>query len=308
MCDLTLVLHIGDAEIPYTNCLSAALEAEVYTPYAKLTAVYAAQAAVSGTVSGISLYADGSRVFFGIADSVQQIRRGGGWLVRVRSRSFTSVLAQNELVPGLHTDMTLERLMTGFYEFPHVAYEPYAGSGYIYVKDGTSLWDSIVHFGYKLTGRYPYIRGNTVRLTLPDEPLTAAPPAESVLEYGIVQNTEKLISTYHMADISENYDAYQLDNAAAAEVQIVRHRQLLLDRQYLYDPEQALQFRCRYSCRGWQADTVTYSGYSGEQLGDRVSFGNVQNVPICRLRMHAGKDGIRTTLWSYRDGFYSTAT
>lgn len=305
MNKMTLTLRSDERMVAETECLAVSLEYEAYTPYARLTAVFLSQGVDYGTVNAVMLSYGHSQVFLGIADSICQYQREGRTFVKVQSRSFTSVLAQNELVPGLHTNMTLEKLLTGFYQFPNVSYEMYEGSGYIYVKDGASMWDSIVNFGYQLTGYYPFIQGNTVRFTPPSEAKQTLLTDMQVLECGIVQDTTKLVSDYHMADINDNYDAYQLTNEPAAQTDIVRHKQLLLDRQYLSEPEEALQFRCKYSQRGWRAKYVTYSGYNMEQLCDRVSYGEfLQDAQICRMRMTFGNKGIRTQLWAYDDGFY----
>lgn len=308
MRSFTLRLRAGERIVTEVGCLAASLECEAYTPYAKLTATFLSQGEDYGAVNGIALECDGKQVFFGIADSIRQYRRNGQCFVRVQSRSFTSVLAQNEIVPGLHLNMTVEHLMTGFYTFPNVSYEPYAGSGYIFVKDGSSMWDSVINFAYKLTGHHPFIRGNTVCFTPPDGGVHVELSAARVLEYGVMQDTTRLVSMYHMADASDNYDAYQLENPPAVQADIVRHKQLLLDRQYLSEPEQALQFRCQFSQRGWRSKYVTYSGFEAEQLCDRVSFGTfLQNARICRIRMVLGGSGVRTTLWAYDDGFYHSA-
>lgn len=305
MNELVLTLRSDERTVVEKGCLAAVLECEAYTPYARLTATFLSQGVAYGAVNAVMLAFGMRQVFLGIADSVEQFWKDGRCFVRVQSRSFTSVLAQNELIPGLHTGMTLEKLMTGFYQFPNVSYEAYEGSGYIFVKDGASMWDSIVNFGYQLTGYHPFIQGNTVRFTPPSDAVQLILSGTQVLESGIVQDTTKLVSNYHMADINDNYDAYQLENTAAAAADIVRHKQLLLDRQYLSEPEEALQFRCRFSQRGWRARYVTYSGYHGEQLCDRVSFGDfLQDAQISRIRMTFGKNGIRTKLWAYDDGFY----
>jgi hypothetical protein len=305
MHSFILRLQAGERVIAETACLAAVLENEAYTPYASLTATFLSRGEEIGEIHSVELEYDGTVVFFGIADNVRQYRRNGAVFVHVQSRSFTSVLAQNELVPGLHANLTIDQLLTGFYSFPHVTYQPYSGTGYIYVKDGASMWDSVINYAYKLTGHHPYIRGNRVCLTMPEQCAHVELSPAQVLEWGTTQDTTKFVSTYHMADVSDNYDAYQLENPPAVRAQIVRHKQLLLDKQYLSDPEGALRFRCQFSQRGWRSSYVTYSSYTAEQLCDRVSFGDfMQNACICRIRMVFGSGGIRTTLWTYEDGFY----
>ncbi len=306
--EFMLHLQCGEDYVQEVQCLAVSLEREVYTPYASMTATFLSEGEDYGNVTGISLYHRGNHVYQGIADSVRQYRRDNRVFVQVTSRSYTSVLAQNEIPGGLHTEMTMQKLMTGFYQFPKIYYEDYAGTGYIYVREGTSLWDSIVHFCYKLTGNYPYIYMNTVRLTQADTQKEIVLEEGQVLEYGTMQDTTKLVSRYHMEDINGTQGVYQLENPAAAEAEIVRNKQIALDMQYLYEPEKALEFRCQFSRRGSRAKYVEYSGFSREQLCDRVTFGDfLQNAVICRIRMTFGTSGITTRLWAYDDGFYHIA-
>ncbi len=300
-----LRIQSGESYVFEAQCLAVTLEREAYTPYTQVTATFLSQGEDYGNVTSVQLYYRNARIFLGLVDSVRQYRRDGKCFVRVRSKSFTSVLAQNEFVPGLHFDMTMARIMTGFYTFPNVYYEDYAGSGYIFVKDGSSVWDSVVNFGYKLSGKYPYIHMNTVRLTPHENPKVISPDSGSVLEYGTAHDMTRIVSMYHMADLNDNYDAYRLENTAATAAEIVRHKQILLDRQYLSEPEQALEFRNRFSQRGYRARYVEYSGFANEEICDRVSFGEfLPESYICRVRMTFSGSGVRTRLWAYDDGFY----
>lgn len=302
--ELMLYLYRGDVLLQETSCLAAVLEREIYTPYSTMTAKFFASGADYSGITRLSLYHRGNCVYEGLADSVRRFRRDNRDFVQVTSRSFTSVLVQNEIPGGLHTDMTMAKLMTGFYSFPHVYYEDSPETGYIYVREGTSIWDSIVHFCYKLTGNYPFIYRNTVRMSEPDTVQEIHLTDAQVLEYGTEQDTTKLISHFHMADIAGTEDAYSLENPTASEAGIVRHKYLALDQQYLYSPQQALVFRSLFSQRGCTAKYVTYSGFLREYLCDRVTYGTfLQNAKICRVRMVCNGMGIRTTLWAYQDGF-----
>jgi hypothetical protein len=197
----------------------------------------------------------------------------------------------------------MEQLMTGFYTFPGVKYQNYDGTGYIFVRDGTSMWDSIANFAYKLTGHYPFVQNNTVML-LPETDAVLHTVTQA-LEYGTITDHTRLISHYHMEDIAGNYNAYSLENTLASEVNIVRHKQLSFDKQYLYAPEEALKFRCLYSDRGCRGKYVVYDGFDNEHVGEKLTFGSfLQNAVIGRVKLTAGAGGVRTKLWAYDDGFY----
>lgn len=306
--DFMLRLYDGNRFVDEQPCLQVMLEREAYTPYEKMSGVFLSSGRDYGNVNALALYHHNVRIYYGMADQIRQYTVKGRTFVRAASKSFTSVLAQNEIVPGLHFDVTMETLMTSFYQFPYVQYENYAGTGYIYVKDGSSIWDSIVTFGYKLSGNYPYIYGNTVRLTPHASPKTTVLTDDIVTEWGEERDTTRLVSMYHMADIQGNYDAYSLANPEAAKAEIVRHKQIAMDQQFLYDPQQALVFRNQFSCRGEYARYAEYAGFHNECIHDRVSWGTfLPEAEIGRVRMTYSGGRLRTRLWAYDDGFYHIA-
>ncbi|MCR4645995.1 MAG: hypothetical protein K5695_11435 [Oscillospiraceae bacterium] len=299
-----LRLYFAEGAAVETACTALVLEREIYTPYETLTAEFPVGDFHPEQVCRIGLEYDMTEIFLGITDRVVQVLRAGVRMLRIKARSFTSVLVQNELVPGLHANLTIGDLVQGFYTFPHVTYQEDQRTGYIYVTSKTSLWDCIVHFTYKLTGGHAYTVGNMVRMTLPDDPRLVTIPA--AVSYGTEYDTTKLVSCYHMEALDGTPDAYVQDNPAAAGTEIVRHKQIPFDRAYLSDPTEALTFRNLYSDRGWRAKFVEYAGFADEQLGEKVTFGaHLQEERICRVRVVFGANGLRTTVWAYEDGFYN---
>lgn len=289
-------------------CLGLTLEREIYTPYDTLSGIFLTEEdADDCAATQLELYWNGSCIFLGIADRVEKYRQNGIWLLRVQSRTFTSLLTQNELEPGLHTNLTLQSLISGFYTIPHVTAESNPGTGYIYVKDGTSLWDCVGVFVYKLANRYPFVRNNEVRFTLEPDAAVHVPP--QVVRAGTVLDSTRMFSHIHMEDTDGNPNVYQEENLAARPLQIVRHRQIGFDRQFVMNPGYALTYRNSFSCRGVRARFVTYAGFANEQLGEKVSCGQLlQEAAICRVRLSFGAQGLRTSLWAYEDGFYNQQT
>ena len=302
-----LTVHRSADTVNAGECLSLSLEREIYTPYESLTGEFLADPdADYSDVTYLELFWMGESIFTGIADRVTTFRRGGVRILRVRSRTFTSLLTQNELEQGLHANLTLQDLISGFYTLPFVTAEENPGTGYIFVRDGTSLWDSVAAFVYKLSGRYPFVENNRIRFTLDAEPAVHIPAENTVTAVGTVTDSTKLISHYHMEDIQGNPNAYEQENPAAQHLQIVRHKQIGFDRQFLSNPMQALTYRNAFSCRGYRTHYVTYAGFGNEKLGDRIRYGAQLDGTICRMRMTFSEKGYRTTIWTYEDGFYNT--
>jgi len=303
--NLQLCLLGDQTAARFVPCLSFSLEREIYTPFESVTAEFLSNGSDFSDISQLAVYRDQQQIFFGLADSVQQYHKNHASFIRITSRGFTSLLTQNELEAGLHSNLTISSLMTDFYQFPHITYENFSGTGYIFVKSGNTMWDGVVSFGYKLTGHYPYIQHNHICLSPPQNSTPVIFSENQVLEYGSCLDTTKLISHYHMEDINGNPDSYSQENQAASAFDIVRHKQIPFDRSFLHDPDDALTFRNLYSCRGCKAEYLVYSGFQDELLGQKFSFGDfIQNQTICRVRTTFGSNGFRTKLWCYHDGFY----
>lgn len=306
MSGLVLRVQTGETYFEVSRCISLALEREIYTPYEALSGLFCIDADFDVTnVTQLELFWNGNSIFLGIADQVVTFRRGGVWFLRIHSKTFTSLLTQNELEPGLYSNITIQHLIYNFYQLPHVTVKWSSESGYIYARERTSLWDSVTSFVYKQCGRYPYVVNNEVCYDFPETPNIHTPDESAVTELGSGLDTTRLISHYHMADIEGNPNAYEEENPAAQYAQIVRHKQIAFDREFLSDPTSALTYRNLFSFRGDKSRYVTYAGFNNEVLGEKVTFGmHLQNAVICRVRMVYGAQGFATTLWTYEDGFY----
>lgn len=304
---LTLSLYHGQELVTRSQCLSFSLDKEMYTPYDAVSAEFLAEAIDYSLIDRIAVYHESTCIFQGLADEIRQYHKNHAVFVKIRSKSFTSLLTQNELEPGLHSNLTAESLLTGFYQFPFVTYENLPGSGYIFVKSGNTMWDGVVSFGYKLTGHYPFVMQNHICFSKPQNRPVHSFSINQILEYGTMLNTTKLISHYHMEDISANPNAYQQENPTASALNIVRHKQIPFDNSFRHDPNSALTFRNLYSKRAYSSNYLIYDGFSNENLGDSISFGTlIQNQMLCRLHASFSTNGFRTTLWCYQDGFYSS--
>ena len=288
-------------EIP--QILSMQLEREAYTPYESLNVLCRTAQAPMDANEVIVLHGD-LPVYQGLVDVLRLETAQRVQLLRIALKGFTSLLTQNELAPGLHTQQTLQTLIESYYTFPHVTYENYPGTGYLYVNPGSSLWDGVASFAYQFTGHYPYVRGNGIYVTAPSD--GTLHKVTDLLALGEERDTRRMVSHLHMEDISGTPDAYRETNALAVPQQIVRHRHLSLDRTFLYAPEEALRWRIRFSNRGQYAKYVRAAGFYDARIGDRVQAGTWMHADtVCRVRIVFGAEGLQTQIWSYDDGFYT---
>ena len=285
------------------NVLSLRLEREAYTPYESLTAVCRVPTVPMGAPEVSLMYGD-TEVYLGLVDTLRCEEADDCRLLRITSKGFTALLTQNELAPGLHTHQTLATLLESFYTFPHLTYEDYPGTGYLYVNPGSSMWDGVASFAYQFTGHYPYVRGNCICVTAPSGGTLHTPG--TILASGEESDLRRMVSHLHMEDINGNPDVYRQTNAQAALLEIVRHRHLPLDRTFLYAPEEALRWRIRYSNRGRYARYIRALGFYDMHIGDRVEAAGVLEADtVCRVRITFDGNAVQTQVWSYEDGFYT---
>ena len=305
--NVSIVFKTTDGNLITENkILSFSFRKEAYTPHTSFSAVYIASFERPVEFSEIMFYTDNIMIHHGLVNS-SEVRKDGKILKgTVSSRSFTSLLRQNQMETGLYTQKSLNWLVDSFREIPYITHEDNSQESYFFIKNGASMWDAVVNLSYKVCGSYPYIRGtNCVNFNAPANASEFIYNEENMLEKGSQVIEDRLVSHFHMADISGNYGQYELVNTDVTDRQIIRHRFFELDRQFLYNPQQALEYRDSYASRGWRRYFCTYSGYRGEDLSDLASFGNDISGRICCIDIKGSSSGITTEISIYKDKFYT---
>lgn len=305
MTAVLLFRNINSSDTREVKLLSFGFRKDAYTPYTSLTASFLASATDTSSVSEVLLYINNILVHHGIIDSITVTRRKGVMTGQLTSSSFTCMLRQNQLEPGLYTNISINSLMDNMIAIPYVTHQNSSDtSSYIYVLKGSTMWDGVVNLCYKLTGRYPYIRGtNCVMLDPYPQPEAFSYSEDSLIAAGDGISTKHLVSDLHMADIDEQYGTFDLHDPDAGVRNIVRHLYFDLDKRFLYDPAQALQYRDKISTRGWMRHFITYSGYRGEDLSDLATFGSLTNRRISAVEITGSREGIFTEISVYDDKF-----
>lgn len=305
---MTAVLSIINKDgtlLSEENILAFSFRKDIYTPYTSLSARVRTSRTNFDNAAEVLLALDNTLIHHGLIDSLKLEKSGGEYFLNVTSRSFTSLLCQNQIEPGLKMNISFNMLMDNFYTLPYVTHENNADdSSYIYVRPNTSMWDAASNLSYKLMGTYPYIRGtNTVMISAFPAPAAFDLTNTDLLTYGTELACSHIASDYHMADINGNYGTFDLTDSDAAALKIVRHKYFELDMRFLYDPQQALVFRDKYDFRGQKRIFCSYSGYQGEDLYDIVSFGTVSAERIGSVTIKGSSKGIFTEVGVYADKF-----
>jgi len=256
---------------------------ERYTPYSTLDATVIGGEGVSDVVEA-KLSVGGKVLHRGIMDSLTVTKSGGRTVMRLSSRGFSSMLAQNELAPGLLAGLSLNSLMSEKMIVPNVTWQKSSQTvRYIYVNEHDSQWSAIVSLSLALNEDYPYIGAvNEVRLS-PVNPKTVAP--KNIFEEGNSGDYSKMVSHYHMKDVNGSYSYNYTDGFASARG-IVRHKYIAYDRQFVGLSDYGLKYRLGFTERGCKSRFMTYIGYGGEELRDKAVFPDgavceISAVEIC---------------------------
>ena len=123
-----------------------------------------------------------------------------------------------------------------------------------------------------------------------------------------LQRIEAELPVSFSAEADGTEDTFLLQNSKTTDLSIVRNRQIPFDMQYLRNPAEALQFRMRYSNRGWKSQFLTFYGFrDGLQLNDQFSYAPLwSNRFISRMEITGSRKGIFTKLFAYYDDWNNT--
>lgn len=302
-----ITLYSGGNSEDISNVLEFSFYKEMYTPYTQLSVSFIANNISPADAKGVRLWVNGVNVHHGFIDSFRIVSENGVRKGYIRSRGFTAQYTENQLVPGLYTRVTINDLLDNHITIPYVTHESNTSESYIYVKSGSNIWDGVVNIAYKLLGKYPYIRGtNCVMFSRSSDAKVVDYTNSSLLAEGSELDTRKAASFFSMADISDQYGSYTASETLATDRDIVRERYFELDRRFLYDPQQGVDFRDKMSVRGIQNRFVTYKGYRSEDILDVARFGD-NTRDITSVRISGKSSGIFTTVGMYSDRFVNTA-
>ncbi|MDE6021693.1 MAG: hypothetical protein K2H01_11950 [Ruminococcus sp.] len=284
-----------------------------YTPYTELSVTIAdIENAIDpkSVFYRIQLSVNRSIIHIGLIDSSDYSIENGVSVINIRSRGYTSLLLNNQMIPGVHSNMSLDKLMTSYYDFPYnIQWEQDSTiCNYIYVKEHRSMWDSVINLGYKLYGTYPYIKGpNKIILKPHSNPAIQTFEKDRIIKYGAAINTTGILSHLHMQDIEGNYGTYNLENSNAEDLMIVRHKQIAFDKQYLNEPNQSMNLMFALASKRWKTKYVTIDGCSYLDINDMVGAeGFFDAERVCGVLISGNSHGINSTYYIYDDDF-STA-
>ena len=297
--------NTDNSEIVFDKIISFSFRKDIYQSYTSFGAKIYGEISNPENVSEIIFKIKEKTIHHGLPDNISVEISGGSSVISVSSRGFTSLLIQNQIESGLKTDISINSLMESYYNLPYVTHENNNEKSYIYVKSNSNMWDGIVNLSYKIHGTYPYIRDtNCIRMTDFENPVLFEYNDSDIISWGISTAEQKLISHFHMSNIGGSFGEFEFSDNDIISHNIVRHRFFELDRQFLYNPQQALEYRSAYSSRARKKVFCTYNGYNGEDLSDIITFNTIENMRIGFVNITGNSSGIITETGIYKDKFH----
>lgn len=294
----------GTATVDEYQCIRFSFVRDRYLPYSTLRATMVASRGVYNDPCKVQFYMDGKLMHEGIIEQLDAFVKEGTSYLTVVSKGFSAALMHNQPVPGIYPAATLSSLMT-MYHLPYVTYQDdVTESRYMFVKDNTSMWDMLTHYTFKLNGGYPYVTvPNHVCVTPKTNPPEYIVQTAQLIRKGDCTNLTRMLSRVDMADASGEYGVYSLENQEALRCNVVRIKQITLDKQYLSEPELALQYRIQCSMQKLRARYYEYMGYCGEDIGDIVTVIGFTSAYVGRIELSGEGDDLRTLIYCYQDPF-----
>lgn len=288
-----------------SEILSFSFKKNLYMSYTMLNVNFIAGDSDYLSVCEIFLKIGGYTVHHGLIDSLEITEKNGVRTGRIVSRGFTSLLLQNQIEPGLKSNISLNSLLDNYYPLNYITHEDNSNTeNYIYVQNRSTMWDGVVTLAYKLCNNYPFIEStNCVRITPKPQPLNFSFSDSDILAYGLLNDFSALISNFDMPDINGDYGIYSLEDSSVVNKKIIRHKYIEFDEEFLYNPQQALIFRNKISNKAGLCYYIEYAGYNGEDLTDIVSFKDINNKKIGLVNIRGSQKGIFTKIGVYQDIF-----
>ncbi len=294
--------------ISLNNCIYFSLDKERYTPYTTFKGSFIASQYFEEVIS-VKFFINGTAIHYGSVDMAKLTYNAGNYRLDIASRSYTLSLGLNQPKPQINSSVTLSNLITRNVSLKNITYESGTKSiNYIYVLENSTLWDAIVAYSLKAYNKYPYIyRTNEIRINAPSSIKTRNYGKSSVVDVYNGSTLSNLISHIHMKDTNDVYESYNITDSYATSRDIVRHKQIPLDYQWLSDTNMALQSRIDFAKRGTKYKGIKVLNYSGEELFDKFTYTNYDQTSITgtihKLNVTGRNNTVYTTMYEYIDAY-----
>ena len=289
---------IGSGNLDYRNIVSARLVKDRYTPYSELRASAVLNNSINlNNIRRVALYIGSRRMHYGPADYIRTRVRGGKTVLELISRGITLMLGQNEPEPGVWSKVSLTDIMKSYSPSSEITYESGTDTvNYVNIKEKSTLWEAIGVYAVKAYGRRAYIRGDrqvSVSLSI----LSVNIGTQRIIEYGKQLDTRSMLSKIYMKNVDGEY-GYSYSSGKTIPHGITREKYYGLDKQWLNNVVVGLKDRIEFAEREYLVEHITYEGYCGEDITDKIicnGYG-VNGKRVSRIEITVNSKGMQTKL------------
>lgn len=306
---LSVAVYGYNSKKVFDNCLSFNFIKERYTPYSVFSGSFLIND-LSGEIIDVEVKINNVLVHKGVVDTCKKTMSSKGMVMSITSRGYTVSLGHCMLVTEIKYGVTLRSLMKDYYSLPNVTYKDTGNTAnYLYIKEHASLWDAIVNLSLKNESFYPYISyTNCICISKPASPKSIVfDNNNKLLSYSENYDYSKIISHIHMRNLEGTYNSYNAENKFAINRNIIRHKHINYDRQWVALDDLGLSYKINFSMRGNKSITVEYKGFNGEDIYDKFSVltdkVKVSNKDISTIQIYGNGKGIFTRLTAYFDSY-----
>lgn len=260
----------------------------------------------AGTVS-----INGKTVITGYAEKAVTERTASGYVLSLTIKSYSSLLEQNHIQPGMYTGLSLSGLYTNYVNINGVSFQNSSTQvNYANFTDNASLWEAAAHLCLRLYDVFPFVLfNNQLRFTVPSNSANINLSSSEIVSADESFDTSRLISRIYMKDINGNYAAYNKACPYTQSLGIVREKHIGTLHSWLFDVNSGLEYKLNMARRKTHTKSFSYNGYKGEDLYASASvsqnvFGPAQSFNVHAIKIVGTDKKITTTLSCY-DDYYS---
>jgi len=292
-----------------TDCISFNFYKERYTPYSEFYGSFLLNGDFVDIID-IEVYLNNILVHKGLVDKCEIRVSSKGKILTLASKGYSSALDYNGLENEIIYGVSLQSLVSEKYNLPFVTYQGITETAnYLYIKENATLWNAVVNLSLKQKNTYPFISYPNQICFLKDDSTkyVAINNPDSLISYSTGSDYSKIVSHFHMRDIEGTYNSINAENQFAVENNIIRHKHINFDKQWLALADFGLGYRIDYSMRGRTYISAEYKGFNGEDICDRFSIQTdmieKNNIEISAIRIKGNKNGVFTALTGYYDEY-----